>query len=163
MSFARPTSGESEVSCETNVPQDAPPQAAGKCCEDGGGGPRTQRSISIPVVATSALSDISERSNEPEQAKRSLEIPEESSPDAAAYQETRVNCSSSNNNNDESADDEQVRQSMSGFQSNNQVNQKETTDANESECTAQGGGGGGGGETVAHSNARKRYRHFVRR
>lgn len=53
--FHRPTSAESGTSCEMTLPI-AHPQDAG----------RFQRTVSVPVMATSALSDISERSNEPD-------------------------------------------------------------------------------------------------
>ena len=61
------------------LPIAQPPQDAG----------RFQRTVSMPVMA-SALSDISERSNEPEQVKRSLEIPQDSSPDRSISQASVV-------------------------------------------------------------------------
>lgn len=151
MSFIRPTSVESEVSCDTNIAQDAPQESVVKCSDET---PRTQRSISIPVMATSALSDISERSVEPDQNRRPPDLPEESSPDGPAYHENDdCNINNNNNNDDETNGDGQGgKHTVNNSPSKQPVNvEKETNVTNErGECTTEGG------ETVAHANPQKR-------
>ena len=150
MSFIRPNSVESEASCETNMPQDAPQQPVVSCSDDT---PRAQRSISIPVMATSALSDISERSVEPDQSRRPPDLPEESSPDGPGYHETDDcnNNKNNNNNNEPTGDGQAGKQTVISSPSKQQVNvEKETNVAERGECTTEGG------ETVAHADPQKR-------